>query len=252
MLYLVNPGRRRRAVHARRRKTRPKVGARGKTGLPGIQYRKRRTKRKPPAGWSSWSAYMASIRPNPHRRGSSMARRKKRSTHRRRRSSARRSVVRRSRRRYRRNPPGIVNQLTGGAKDALLLLGGVAATQAVSRKLLEFIPAPGTAAGIAAVNVAAQAGTALALSMLAHRFAGPTVARAVLVGGLTVPIRTAARLANVPVLSSALADDVAAYPMIAGYPEGVGDYVYGPQQPMLLGPGDMGAYVGDDQMMYGQ
>lgn len=185
-------------------------------------------KRKPPRGFKSWSAYMASIRPKSGRkpgpkraktRRPAMSRKRRKSrrrsnppraSFRRRRSSQRR---RGGRRHLRRNPPmrGIIGTLIDGVKGG----AGVVAGKAISRAVPALI-------GIQPqgyLGLAVQAGVGVGAYMLADRFVGRENARNVLYGAFGGVIESAIRGWNIPVLSPALGDETELH-AIAGYVHG--------------------------------
>lgn len=142
----------------------------------------------------------------------------------------------RRRRRRRRNPgmPTIVRQLTGGLKDAAAIVGG----EAVAR----IIPTVAKLPKEGAIGLGVQAASAVAAGYVAHKALGRDVARMVLAGGLSAPLKTALVAANIPFLSPALspktqAQNLGAYKGLRAYVQptnGVGRYVTA---------GGMGAYV---------
>lgn len=137
--------------------------------------------------------------------------------------------------RYRRvNPPGlrIIGQLQQGLVDAGFIVGGKAA----SRIIAGFIP---VGAGGMAVNLAVQAGAALAAGYVG-RFISPNASRMMLAGGLAGVVESFVKSLNIPLVSNALGDGdiynpgalaVGAYPQsvpggVAAYPQlmaGIGD-----------------------------
>lgn len=157
--------------------------------------------------------------PSPRRRRRStshstpiMAKRKRR------RLSARRNPPRsKRRRRARRNPPaslrGIVGMAVGGVKDAALITVGRGVTHTIARKLPFANKLP---------DVAVQTAVALATGVAARLMVGGDMARIAFAGALSVPMDTALRKANVPLLTAALASDeeISAryYSTIGAYP----------------------------------
>lgn len=108
----------------------------------------------------------------------------------------------RRRRRYRRNPGfsggGILRMLQTAGKDALAVIGGLAGTNFVARK----IP---FGEGNKGIEAAKKAAVAVLLSMVAGKALGRGVGEKVLIGGITaVGIDL---LRNVPQLGTALAGD---------------------------------------------
>lgn len=216
----------------------------------------RRKKRRPPAGYASWSAYMASIRP-PRRRaratgsptsasGGTMASKRKR----RRRSTARRHHAsnppaakrRRSTRRrtYRRNPfggRGLVGQVTNLAKEGVIggvtVVAGEAATRLVRGRVL------GMAAGQTLSSVA-EAGIAVAGGLVVERMFGRQAGRDFVVGGVAGILRATAKQLGVPFVADALADDGGR--IILPRNRAVAGYVRGP---------GLGSYVDTDNSALG-
>lgn len=212
--------------------------------------RKRRTatKRKPPKGFRTWSAYMASIRPSSG--GSkTMAKRKRRKAGRKATSARRRSVTRtnpvRHRRRYRRNPMGlsmggVKNILLGGVVDAAFGVGGKAAVRLVRSKL--------GYDGATTIGAAVEVATATALGIAAAKVLGPNRARAVVQGAFMSPIENFIKSANLPYISATLGDEGD----FAGIEEGMGGYpaVTGGPAGVRVG-GGMGGYpagLGDEEV----
>lgn len=140
-----------------------------------------------------------------------------------RRSSTKRSTPKRrssSRRTYRRNPtrPDVVKMVTNGSVTAVQVITGKAATRAVPDLLN--LPRTGNA------GLAIQVATALALGYVSDMFFSKTTSAAILAGGLTAPIETLIRAADVPYLSEYLGPDAG----VSGYvqprrPLGVSGYV---------------------------
>lgn len=110
--------------------------------------------------------------------------------------------------RARRNPPsfgrmlssgrGIVGQVIQGAQDAAAVVAGKAVTNVISR----MVPVTATAPALAV-----RTAVAVAAGIAARAFLGADVGRMVLAGGLTVPIETVVRSANVPMITGALSSD---------------------------------------------
>jgi hypothetical protein len=210
--YLVNPARKRRSKPAR---TKPRAR------------RTSRKRRSPPKGFTSWGAYMASIRPSrAHKEKKTMSKRKRSRSHRRARHAV--AIVRRgrTRRSYRRNPPigrGIIGKVMQGVTDAALGVAGKAVSRAVPS--LVGLPQAG------AVGIATQAAVGVVAGMLADKVR-PGIGRAVLQGALMGPIETLVKGFNIPIISTALGDDYQGYalsgydvPGLAGYvgAAGLGD-----------------------------
>ena len=108
----------------------------------------------------------------------------------------------RKRRRYRRNPGlsgrGILSMVTGAGKDALAVIGGLAGTNFIARK----VP---FGEGNKAIEAAKKAAVAVVLGMVAGKALGRNVGEKVLVGGMVaVGIDL---LRNVPQVGTALAGD---------------------------------------------
>lgn len=218
--------------------------------------RKSKSRKRPPKGYKSWSAWSRSMRAR-KKGGSKMAKRRKsrrklygaaakaharaqrrggRKTSRRRSASrprrratwrrTSRAVARRAGRqlRYRRtNPPlrGIVGQLQQGAIDA----GWIVAGKATSRIIAGFVPAVG---GGQAVQIAIQAAAALAAGYVG-RYISTNASRMMLAGGLSGVIESFVKQLNIPYVSAALGDGlyepnplaVGAYPQqgVSAYPQ---------------------------------
>jgi hypothetical protein len=195
--------------------------------------KRRKSKRRPPKGFRSWKAYMASIRP----KGKHMARRKRGKS--RKRSSPRRSRRRRARavsitlrnprrhlRRYRRrhNPGfsarGIMGRVTQGAVDGIWIVGGKAVTNALP-SLIGLAPTGALGLGVKAL-AAVAAGYVFGMI-------SPNAGKLATASGFASIYEPFIVGMNLPLISPALADDYqyAAYPEVAGvssYPEsGVGE-----------------------------
>lgn len=175
----------------------------------------RKTKRRPPRGFKTWAAYMASIRPNsptrkPRRRRASTRKGAKMARHR---SRARRHTTgrrRHSHRGIRRNPMtrGIGAALLDGAKGGALVVGG----KIVARAVPQFIGVtPVGPLGLAVQTVAGGAGY-----LLLSRFGGRELARPFLYGVFANAFESIIRGANVPVLSPSLGDETELH-ALAGY-----------------------------------
>jgi hypothetical protein len=148
---------------------------------------------------------------------------------RRRRHSAARNPRRRHR--VRRNPPafsvkGIAGAAIQGGKDALAITAGQAATNFVAR----MVPISSTVPALG-VRVA----VAIAAGVAASQFLGRDVGRLVLAGGLTVPLQSALKAANVPLLTGALSSDEE----ITRFYRNIGAY---PARARAAAPARLGAY----------
>lgn len=217
MPWLVNPPRKRKkkARKATARKRR-KGTSRNRRGVP--QWVKDK-------GFSSWSAYMASIRPNPGK-GRTMASRRKRS---------RRRPTRRRRRTYRRNPPlvrGAIKTLVNGAQGAAIAVGG----KVGARMIRNLLPLEDT--GI--MGVAKSALSAVAVGIAADKVLPARFRDAAVIGALMAPVEDVASSLNLPFLNAGLASypvipagrSLGAIPappvrMLASYPEaGMDDFEY--------------------------
>jgi hypothetical protein len=179
--------------------------------------RKKKTTRRPPKGFRTWKAYMASIRPGTAKRKTS-SRRKRATvrenpgmatkTRKRRKASTSRKAAPRRRRRYRRNPGNdIVGTLTTGAKNAAFVVGGKMAARAVPSAL--GLPT----AGIAGMGV--QAAVGVAIAMFGEKTLPRGAADFVLAGALTGPIESAIKAAGIPYVSGLLAGYMDA-PLLTG------------------------------------
>jgi hypothetical protein len=202
--WLTNPPSRRRM--ATKRKAPHKSTKRRATT-------RRKAKRSPPHGFKTWSAYMASIRPNSST-GGTMAKRKRRggrkATARRPKSRARRRRVyaanpaHRTRRRYRRNPGFSVNriieQVKDGAIGAVAVVGGEAVTRLTRSRVLSMT------AGTTLAS-ATELGIATAIGILGERVVGRQIARDMLIGGYAGVLRATAKQLGVPLVAEALSDD---------------------------------------------
>jgi hypothetical protein len=167
----------------------------------------RKTKRKPPKGFRTWKAYMASIRPgakrnSPKRKRKAPVAARRKTT--RKRTTRRRATTTRRRRTYRRNPPRgqLARQLTDGAMHAVSIVGGKAAVGIVSGLLPATLPSTGVG------GMAVKAGTAIAVGLVAGQFLPRDVADYVLAGALSKPIEDQVVALGIPHISPALA----AYP----------------------------------------
>lgn len=212
MTFLTNPPRKAAAKRARK-------------GAPGRAAQRRQSKRKPPKGFATWAAYMASIRPKSQRaassapKGESMAKKKGKKRHAARSGAARRNPARSSRRRsstrrrtakrrsYRRNPPALVSRVVPFAIDATRTAAGVLAGKVAARKVRGMIgQKAGTVLGsIAEAGVGLAAG--LALMLAGHELDGVNVAA----GGILAVGETIVQQAGIPHVSDALSDDAFMY-----------------------------------------
>lgn len=140
---------------------------------------------------------------------------------------------------YRSNPGSVVKQVVSGAKDAVFVLGGGAATRAVSNLL----PLPANMkTGVP--GAAVQLASALAVGMAARKFLGADAARMIIAGGMQVPVKaliTSVLPAAAPLLGDydgfgAYLDPMGSYPALGSggdagqgveafvYEDGVGSY----------------------------
>lgn len=127
-------------------------------------------------------------------------------------------AAKRRRRGIRRNPAGgIVQQLTGGLKDAAAITGGKIVTNTIAR-MVPF------ARGNPFLSLATRLAVALGVGMIGKRFASADTARLMLAGGLQSPIEGLIRQLNVPLLSSGLQGDDDDIAGVGEYVEGVGEY----------------------------
>ena len=164
--------------------------------------KRRHTKRPPPAGFASWAAYMASIRPNrPHSSRSRTVAHKKR--------RAKRSHVgivktRRRSTRRRSNPPafsvsGLISRATQGA-----IGGGVIVATEMGTRLLRSrvfgMPAGTLSAG------AVELGSGIAAGVLGEKFVGSHIASMIIAGAFASVIRTTVKQSTSPLVQEALAD----------------------------------------------
>lgn len=200
--------------------------------------KRRKSRRRPPKGFRSWKAYMASIRP----KGKTHMARRKRSKSRKR--THRRSTRRRARavsitlrnprrhRRYRRrhNPRfsagGIMKRVTEGAVDGIWIVGGKAVTNALPA-LIGLSPTGALGLGVKAIAAVA--------SGYIFGFVSPNAGKLATAAGFASIYEPFIRGLNIPLISPALAADddaygYAAYPdetaslPMSSYPEGgVGD-----------------------------
>lgn len=207
----------RKAVPARRR-----VAKRAKVSPPRkAKTRKRKTGGVPAwvraKGFSSFAAYMASIRPG----GKTVAKRKRKAkssgAKRRRRSAPRRKTAtaaapkRRARRRggFRRNPGGslvsgfapkaLLGRAIDGLKDGAAGTAGMAVARFARGKMnLDGNTVPGSLA---------ELGIAILTAPIVEKFAGREMARAWTQGAFMGPMITAVKSAHVPYIAPALGDE---------------------------------------------
>lgn len=204
MTFLVNP-----------RGTRRRASGRGT---------QRRTKRRPPKGWASWKAYMASIRPNSKQASASssgstsMARKrsKKRHTRRGRHTTRRRAATRtnppthaRHRRRHvRRNPIGVrsiggkLRALPSFALHTAINAGVAIGGKIVARKVRGL--AKQQAGSV--VGSLIEAGVGLVGGALLSTVA-PEAGAMFALGGVMAPMETAIQQLKIPHVSDSLGDD---------------------------------------------
>lgn len=184
--------------------------------------KRRKSRRRPPKGFRSWKAYMASIRPKGK---GHMARRKRSKSRKRthRRSSRRRAravsiTLRNPRhhRRYRRrhNPrfsvKGLMGRVQQGAIDGIWIVGGKAVTNAIP-SLIGLAPTGALGIGIKALSAVAAGYVFGMVSANAGKLA--TAA------GFASIYEPFVKGLNIPIVSPALAaDDYGAYPYVGSYP----------------------------------
>lgn len=203
----------------------------------------RKTKRRPPRGFKTWSAYMASIRPNSPKRktrrhrahthkGDTMARHRSRA----RRNDPGRRRVRHHLRHYRHNPPrfvrGIGGVLLDGVKGGALVVAG----KIVARAVPQFLGV----APIGPMGLGVQTVSGGAVYFLLDRFVGRELARPFLYGVFGNAIESLVRGANVPILSPSLGDETELHALAGYVPAGVAGYV--PRG--VAGMGDAGEQAG--------
>ncbi|MCP4902922.1 MAG: hypothetical protein GY906_38660 [bacterium] len=216
-LVALNRARARKRSPARKRRRRnPVVGGRTTAAAP----KRRSTKRRRAVASTTRRSTMPTRRRKTARRNP--VRRKKTT---RRRRPVRRATARR--RTYRRNPafrmPAIVPTLMTGVRDA----GSVVLGKGLSNIIAGFIPING---GMA-IQVAKQAGSALAVAVVAQQFLGKDIARFMVAGALAAPIEGFIKGAGIPFVSDALGSYPVATAGMGAYPQ-MGAY------PMLNGYGD--------------
>jgi len=215
--------------------------------------RKGKTKRRPPAGWSSWKAYMAHIR---GKKGASATRTnpggRKRSGRKRRATSRRPTellVIPFTKRKTKRNPAGrrhaggMVGRVVGHVGHVVIsgaeAIGGELLTR--GGRSLVTKHAPGTiVASVWEVLIALTGGAVLGRfnENLGEYFA---------VGGIMAPMRSALQAAGVPWVSSTLGDDGfrvgpgTGVMLVSAHPGDYLDAVNGRQ--LNAGGGDLADYV---------
>ena len=206
-----------------------------------------KTRRKPPKGFKSWSAWSAAMRRRKSRKGGTQMaspKRRRRSaakaTPRRRRHRAAAAAPRRRRRghaissrgaasragrvlRYRRrNPPSFFSGLPGKLMDAGLGAAQVVIGKAGARAIPTMLKLPADGP----MGLATQVAAALAMGFVGS-YLSPSAGKMLLIGGLCAPIESFIKGANIPVISSALSGQdyfavggyPAAPPALNGYPQ---------------------------------
>jgi hypothetical protein len=201
---------------------------------------RRKSKRRPPKGFRSWKAYMASIRPKA--KGSkNMARKRRKSRSRKRTRRTRRSrasvvVLRNPRRRrvsrrrnrgmrrYRRrsnpgrsigsiSPRSVINRAIQGAKDGLFIVGGKVVTNALPT-LLGLSPT-------GALGIGMKALSAVAAGYL-FDFVSRDAGKLATASGFATIYEPFLKGFNLPIVSAALAADDYGYDSLSAYPDEVG------------------------------
>jgi hypothetical protein len=174
---------------------------------------RRKSKRRPPNGFKTWSAYMASIRPN----GGSTMKRKRKSAPKKRRAGGRTAVVlvnRPAKRsvRHRRNPPrmrlnvgSITNTLTQGVIGGSIIVATEAGTRLIRSRVLR-MSAGTLAAGLTEVGISTAAGIA------AGRFLGQSTGQRIVDAGFASVIRATLKqfghvMPGTGLVAEALGDD---------------------------------------------
>lgn len=223
---------------------------------------RRKAKRRPPKGFRTWKAYMASIRPNP--KGGTVARRRRRRTTAAHRSTRRRRRRRnppavalanprrrrrhhvaarrrrytthafsapRRRRRYHRNPSFRARGILREVKSAFGLAIQIEAGKLGTRVVRNYIPGTQQYKG-KPLGLAIELGTAVALGYVASMVGGARLGANVLAGGVLATIESAIAQYRVPVLYDAVSDDGATMTVPAASASNVAGYVR-----------DMGGYV---------
>lgn len=216
-----------------------------------------RKKRQPPAGFSTWRAYMASIRPGAkraasHSGGSTVARKRgrRKATTRTRRNPSRAAVHhprKRSRRRARRNPPATLRNLPGFAMSAGAGALGVVGGKIIARKGRALT---GQAAG-SVFGMVAEAGIGIvAGALVASRF--PSAGHHIAVGGIVSPLEAMLTRVKLPLVGDALGaddyylgyseavDQMSAGGGLAGYVEGNGRSQFGEEEVSRYVAGNIG------------
>lgn len=239
---------------ARRRKVARKSASKGRAGGVPAWVRAK--------GFSSWAAYMESIRG-----GKKMARR--------RRKAAKRSGVRRVRRRRRRNPValvasprrrrrsvarvvsrrrrrrnpfgsaggGIVKQITGivvqGVKDGAIGTAALAGARIVRGRFANM-------EGNTPVGIGVEAAVGVVQALVLRRVFGADVARAAMQGVTQGIITTVVKGANIPVLSPGLGDE-GELSLLSGIYDLSGVYqLQGDELPLLSGEASDGSGISGD------
>ncbi len=175
----------------------------------------RRTKRKPPNGFKTWSAYMASIRPGAKKSTTKKRRRRAASTNtgratvarKRKRSTAKRSTTKR-RRTYRRNPGGskaLTKRISAAAVGAGMATGGKMAVNSLANLL------PASVSPV--MQLVAKVVAAIGVGVVADKVVGRAHADLVMIGALQAPLESAITQYAPPALSSGLN----AYPQLQSY-----------------------------------
>jgi hypothetical protein len=188
--------------------------------------KRRKSRRRPPKGFSSWKAWSRAMRARIGKKGGSMARRKRskgRKRTRSRRSSRRaravvtvRSNPRRRHYRRRHNPRfstrGIMSRVIQGAQDGIWIVGGKAVTNALPA-LIGLAPTGALGLGIKAVAAVA--------SGYVFGMISPNAGKLATAAGFASIYEPFIRGLNIPIISPALADDDDTYGY-ASYPDEVG------------------------------
>lgn len=221
--------------------------------VAGRGHQRRKTRRKPPKGFSTWSAYMASIRPNGTKRrkrraaassstGATSMAHKRRGTHRRRHASRAHARTHTHHRRHvRRNPRGFrLPSLSGVVPFAIEATTNAAAAiggKVVARKARGLAgQAPGEVVGSAI-----ELGVGLVGGLLLrgfHRRLGTMFAT----GAIMAAGETALQRMNIPHISDSLGDDG----FMVGPGTGVTLVSAHPDDYQQLADGGMGRYVDGD------
>lgn len=157
-----------------------------------------------------------------------------------RRRTTRKRTTRRSpaRRRARRNPPrkftvqAVLKEVQQGVLDA----GGVIVGKAATRMIANFIPVPKETM---MMNFVVQAGSAIAVGMVARTVFSRDVARMMIAGGFAAPVESFAK--GIPFIGPMLGDD---YLELGEY--AMGEYAMGDADPFLPIGEDPFLPIGDD------